>query len=85
MDIICTTIQNLTRTINNIEIDFLINRDSKICPIEVKSSGYTTHSSIDKVVKKFGKRIGQPYIIYTKDLKVVDEIICIPIYMTIAL
>ncbi len=30
-----------------IEVDFLISRKNKICPIEVKSSGYTTHKSLD--------------------------------------
>lgn len=32
---------------HNYEIDFLLSRDSKICPVEVKSSGYNTHASLD--------------------------------------
>ncbi len=35
------------------EIDFLISRDNKICPIEVKSGGYNTHPSIDEFAKKY--------------------------------
>ena len=29
------------------EIDFLLSRGNKLCPIEVKSSGYKTHASLD--------------------------------------
>lgn len=67
------------------EIDFLIRKDKKICPIEVKSSDYKTHRSIDKFKAKFKKKIGQPYVIYTKDLKVEDGIIYLPVYMTMFL
>lgn len=67
------------------EIDFLITREKKICPIEVKSSNYKAHSSIDKFKTKFNKKIGQSYIIYTKDLKQEDDILCLPIYMTMFL
>ena len=30
---------------HNYEIDFLLARKNKICPLEVKSSGYKTHAS----------------------------------------
>lgn len=32
---------------HNYEIDFLLSRGNKICPIEVKSSGYKRHASLD--------------------------------------
>ena len=67
------------------EIDFLIAKGSKVCPVEVKSSAYTTHSSLDKFRKKFKGRYGQPYIIYSKDLQVKDNIVHIPIYMAMFL
>lgn len=35
--------------------------------------------------KRFGKRIGEPVIVYTKDLAVKDGTLCIPIYMAIFL
>ena len=38
---------------HNYEIDFLISKRNKICPIEVKSSGYKTHASIDEFIKNF--------------------------------
>ncbi|MDR2698342.1 MAG: AAA family ATPase [Candidatus Methanoplasma sp.] len=70
---------------NDIEIDFLIKRSNKICPVEVKSSSYVRHSSLDKFIGKFGGRIGQPYILHTKDLSLRDNMVCIPLYMAICL
>lgn len=32
---------------NNFEVDFLLSRGTKITPIEVKSSSYKTHVSLD--------------------------------------
>lgn len=67
---------------HNYEIDFLISRGSKICPIEVKSSGYKAHASLDAFCKKFSGRIGSRYLIYTKDLNKDGDILCLPVYMT---
>ena len=38
---------------HNYEIDFLIAQKNKVCPIEVKSSGYKTHKSLDEFSIKF--------------------------------
>ena len=38
---------------HNYEIDFLLSRGNKICPIEVKSSGYKRHTSLDAFCQKF--------------------------------
>lgn len=64
------------------EIDFLITSGDKICPIEVKSSGYKSHKSLDEFQHKFSNRIRKRYLIYTKDLRKEADIICLPIYMT---
>jgi hypothetical protein len=66
---------------NMIEIDFLIRRGGKVCPVEVKSSGYRAHSSLDKFRRKFTKKLGASYILYTKDLMIKDDVIHLPIYM----
>ena len=66
----------------NYEIDFLISRKDKICPIEVKSSGYNAHKSLDKFQQKFSSRINQRYLLYTKDIRKERDIICLPVYMT---
>ncbi|MCM1177388.1 MAG: AAA family ATPase [Clostridium sp.] len=63
------------------EIDFLISRKDKICPIEVKSSGYKSHKSLDEFQKKFSSRIKERYLLYTKDMRKEQDIICLPVYM----
>lgn len=66
---------------HNYEIDFLLARKNKICPVEVKSSGYKTHASLDAFQNKFSSRILNRYLIYTKDIRKDKDIICLPIYM----
>lgn len=70
---------------HNYEIDFLIVKKNKVCPIEVKSSGYKTHASIDAFATKFSSKIGQKCLIYTKDLRKDGDLLCIPVYMTMFL
>ena len=65
------------------EIDFLLSRGDKICPLEVKSSGYKTHASLDAFRKKFSARIRQSYLLYAKDLQTGEnELLYLPFYMT---
>ena len=65
------------------EIDFLLSRGNKICPIEVKSSGYKTHASLDAFRTKYSARIKNSYLLYTKDfLKGDNELMYLPFYMT---
>ena len=70
---------------HNYEIDFLIAKRNKVCPIEVKSSGYKTHASIDAFSEKFSGKVGQKYLIYTKDLRKDGDLLCLPIYMSLFL
>ncbi|MCM1309691.1 MAG: AAA family ATPase [Bacteroides sp.] len=63
------------------EIDFLINQKDKISPIEVKSSGYKSHKSMDLFCQKYSARIKNRYILYTKDLRKEGEYIYLPVYM----
>lgn len=67
---------------HNYELDFLITRKNKICPIEIKSSGYRTHKSLDVFTGKFSDRILWKYLIYTKDFSKDKDIFCLPVYMT---
>ena len=67
------------------EIDFLIADEHKISPIEVKSSGYKSHTSLDVFCDKFSDRVQNKYVIYTKDLKREQGIDYIPVYMTMFL
>lgn len=70
---------------HNYEIDFLLSRGNKICPIEVKSSGYRKHTSLDEFQKKFSSRIGKSYLLYTKDMQKENNLMYLPIFMTIFL
>ena len=70
---------------NHMEVDFLITEKKKIAPIEVKSGSYKSHSSLDKFKKKFAPKLSNSYIIYTKDVMLKDDIIHLPIYMTMFL
>ena len=67
---------------HNYEIDFLLTRKNKICPVEVKSSGYKTHVSMDKFFEKYSSRILQKYLVYPKDLSKDEDTLCVPVYMT---
>lgn len=67
------------------EIDFLLVKNRKICPVEVKSSGYSSHKSFDYFIKKYPIKVQDRYIIYTKDYKYENGITYIPVYMTMFL
>lgn len=75
------TFHQLTTT-HSYEIDFLIARESKICPLEIKSSGYKRHVSLDVFGQKYARHIAEKYLIYTKDLQKEGEVLCLPVYMT---
>ena len=68
-------------TRRNYEIDFILARKNKVCPIEVKSSGYKTHASLDAFYRKFSDRILDKYLIYTKDFAKDEDIFCLPTYL----
>ena len=67
------------------EVDFVIPHKHKISPVEVKSSGYKTHKSLDVFCSKFSDRIMGKYLIYTKDYKRENGVGYIPVYMTVFL
>ena len=66
---------------NHMEIDFLIKQGRKICPVEVKSSAYRKHSSLNKFKDKYEKKLGDKYILYPKDVMEKDGVIHLPLYM----
>lgn len=78
------TLKNETSR-HNYEVDFILVRKNKICPLEIKSSGYSKHSSLDAFSDKYSDRILDKYVIYTKDYKKDKDIKFLPIYMTLFL
>ncbi len=67
---------------HNYEIDFLLSRSNKVCPIEVKSSISSSHVSMDEFCKKYHDRILKKYILHNKDFKKEGDILYVPMYMT---
>ena len=63
------------------EIDFLVSQQNKICPIEVKSSSYKRHVSLDLFCEKYSDRIGKKYLAYTKDICKDKDVIFLPVYL----
>ena len=63
------------------EIDFLLSSGNKICPMEVKSGNYRSHTSLDMFCDKYSKRIKDKYIVHTKDYKWENGISYLPVYM----
>jgi predicted AAA+ superfamily ATPase len=70
------------KTGRTIEVDFLIQKGLKISPIEVKSSSYKQHSSLDKFQQKFSDYLGTSYIIYDRDVLIKSGVVHLPLYMT---
>lgn len=68
------------------EIDFLLSKNSKLIPIEVKSSAYKTHASLDAFCEKFSSRLANDrYLIYTKDYAKEGNVTYLPAYLTFLL
>lgn len=74
-----------TVTGQSIEIDFLIRNGRDICPVEVKSSKWVRHDSIDRFNMMFGKRLGRSYVLCTKDLSAEGNMVFLPLYMAFLL
>ncbi len=64
------------------EVDFVMAQGKKVIPIEVKSSMSSRHVSLDRFVEKYGpKRVKNPMVVHTKDLRIDGGIIYVPVYM----
>lgn len=53
--------------------------------VEVKSSSYKTHASLDAFMTKFSDRIAHNYLVYTKDLHKDGNILMLPVFMSMFL
>ena len=63
------------------EIDFILSVGNKIRPLEVKSGNYRSHKSLDEFCEKYSSRVGDKYVIHTKDYKWENGIHYLPVYM----
>ena len=64
---------------HNYEVDFLIADGDKVSPVEVKSSGYKAHTSLDAFCGKFSSRIRNKYLVYTKDMRKDGDVLYLPV------
>ena len=72
---------------NDMEIDFLIAKDKitsrrNVSPIEVKSGKNYSFVSLDKFRKKYKEYLYTNYVLHINDLKVENDIVFLPVYMT---
>lgn len=72
---------------SRMEIDFLIAKNNisnrhNISPIEVKSSKNYTLRSLQKFKAKYAEQLHIPYVLHTSDVKVLEGITYLPLYMT---
>ncbi|MDE7350758.1 MAG: DUF4143 domain-containing protein, partial [Muribaculaceae bacterium] len=63
------------------EVDFLLTKRNKLIPIEIKSSGYKTHKSLDEFCRKYSGRVEFPLMVYTKAPHKEGNLIMIPFYL----
>lgn len=67
------------------EIDFLITSNGKTSPLEIKSKKVSSISSLTEFRTKYGKNIGESYIVKPKPLSYGDNLTNLPSYMLFAL
>lgn len=63
------------------EVDFLIQSETKMVPIEVKSSSRKNHNSMDVFCGKYSKYVSKAYLLSQKDVVTENKLRCKPIYM----
>lgn len=74
-----------TKAEKRYEVDFLLVRGRKLCPLEVKSSGYRGHKSFDYFTQKYRGKTGERYILSPKDLARDGALVHLPLYMALCL
>ncbi len=63
------------------EVDFLLSSNTKIVPLEVKSSGTGKHESITVFQKKYSKQVAKQILLSQKDIGNIEMLKLYPIYM----
>ena len=83
--LVCSGHELFFHRFDRYEVDFLLTSGKKLLPLEVKSSAYCTHKSLDCFVDKYSDKVKESYVIYGKDVKREGDIIYIPFYMSMFL
>ncbi len=71
---------------DRMEIDFLVSKSklakkNNVVAIEVKSGKNVTHRSLDKFKAKYSDWMGEPCLLWDRDLKIDNGIAYLPLYM----
>ena len=64
------------------EVDFLIQRENDIFPVEVKSEANTTSKSLNKFKELFPAQVKLRVRFSLNNLKLDDDVLNIPLFMT---
>ena len=67
------------------EVDLLVVRDRRVSPVEVKSSGYRRHASLDQFEDEYGVGGAGSYVLTPKDLSREGNLTYAPLYMAMCL
>lgn len=70
-----------SKTNPKMEIDFLIRRGIKTCPIEAKSAACRRHASLDALIERCRGKLGDKYVVCTEDYHEEGGITYLPFYM----
>ena len=68
-------------TTHSYEVDFLLTSETKVIPLEIKSSSVRFYNSISAFEKKYSSRVGKQYILSQKDVDRKENLYFKPIYM----
>ena len=67
------------------EVDFLTVRGKRLVPIEVKSSGYRAHKSLDYLTEKYDLKLEEKIVLHAKDVARAGQVSYLPLYMAMCL
>ena len=70
-----------SRSSPRVEVDFLFRSGIKTSPIEVKSSGYRVHASLDWLAANRKKGLGTKYVVCPGDFENDGSVTYLPFYM----
>lgn len=63
------------------EIDFLVRRGNKVCPIEVKSGSSRSLKSLVRFKEAFGRKVGTGYVLHSGEIRRDGDVVFLPYYM----
>jgi predicted AAA+ superfamily ATPase len=70
-----------SRSDGTLEIDFILKKGIKTCPIEVKSATYKSHISLDRFSARYRKYLGARYVLCRSGFTCEDGVTYLPLYM----